>query len=162
MKRVRLIRNSILRAFAESVYYNQDRLYRLWIVSPWIGLDEGRGDAVLHLIESLRGKRCELTLFTRPPAEAWHRRAIELLRKNLNPIIYQSPTLHTKLYVLECNGFRSAILGSPNLTPRANRINQEIAVEFRSTNDDPTDNISAVLLELIEYASSLREVCDLL
>ena len=25
---------------------------RLWIGSPWIGIDEGRGDAVLHLIES--------------------------------------------------------------------------------------------------------------
>src|SRR5437870_4751017 len=137
MKRVRLIRNSILRAFAESVYYNQTRLYRLWIVSPWIGFDDGRGDAVLQLIESLRGKRCELTLFTRPPTEIWHLRAIGLLKDNLSPIIYQSATLHTKLYVLECNGFRSAILGSPNLTPRANRINQEIAVEFRSTNDDP-------------------------
>lgn len=161
MKRVRLIRRSILRDLADAIYYNKDRLYRLWIISPWLGSAEQRDDPMLHLIDSLRLQKCEITVFTRPPAEVWHQKALQMLQANLKPIIYVSPTLHTKLYVLECDNFRSAILGSPNLTPRANRDNEELAVEFRSTMQQPYDEISTLLIELAEYASSLRQFCDL-
>ncbi|PYS21333.1 MAG: hypothetical protein DMF72_17760 [Acidobacteria bacterium] len=138
------------------VYTNQGRLYRLWLITPWIGTAEGEVDPLCLLIDALRNKNCDVVVITRPPKEIWHLRGEELLEKELNAVIFHCPSLHTKLYIAECNGFRGAVLGSPNLTPRANTVNREIAVEFRSTATSDDHEIAVLINDLINYASSLR------
>ena len=137
------------------VYYNQRRAYRVWIVSPWVGGDDVRRDPLYLMIEAVRRTSCDLILITRPPKDTWHQDAVNLLEKYAGAAVYYCPSLHTKLYLLECDGFRGAILGSPNLTPRAERMNREIAIEFRTT-ASADDEVATVINELAEYASSLR------
>ena len=143
-------------SFAKMVYANQSRVYRLWLVTPWISTVEDGSDSLGLLIEALRRQRCDVVVITRPPKEVWHLRGEQLLEKELKAVVYHCPSLHTKLYIAECNGFRGAVLGSPNLTQRANTVNREIAVEFRSTSTSSDHEISILISELIEYASSLR------
>lgn len=156
MKRLRLVSERILKSFANVVYANQSRVHRLWLVSPWIGAEEDGEDALLMLIDAVRNRPCIVILITRPPEAVWHAQAVELLKANSKAMVYLSPFLHTKLYIVECNGFRCALLGSPNLTPRGDRRNREIAVEFRTTIESPEDEVAAILTELTEYASLLR------
>lgn len=156
MRRVRLVTERILGTFASLVDANRDRAYRLWLISPWIGLHAGADDPLLLLLDAARARRCSIIVITRPPEHAWHSRAIELLSKSELAVVYFARHLHTKLYIAECDGFRAAILGSPNLTPRADRANSEIAVEFRTTQENVTDDVTAIVAELTEYASSLR------
>lgn len=156
MKRVRLLTTAILGVFARVVHANRDRLYRVWLISPWLRCEDSGEDPLLLLLDALRGRSCDVVLFTRPPDQVWHLEAINLLRANTRSIAYACRALHTKLYILECDGFRAAILGSPNLTSRAERENLEIAVEFRTTVETATDDVASLITELTEYASSLR------
>jgi phosphatidylserine/phosphatidylglycerophosphate/cardiolipin synthase-like enzyme len=156
VKRFRLITDQVLGAFARSVYANQRRVRRVWILSPWLGSVEDADDALLLLIDALRNRSCPIVLITRPPDAAWHLRAIQLLQSNCAANVFLHPNLHTKLYIAECDGFRCAVLGSPNLTPRSLRQNREIAIEFRTTVESSEDDVAALLTELTEYASSLR------
>jgi phosphatidylserine/phosphatidylglycerophosphate/cardiolipin synthase-like enzyme len=153
---MRLITSAALGAFARVVYANQSRAFRVWIVSPWLRSEQDGQDPLMLLVDSLRGSNCSVVLFTRPPEQVWHDEAIRLIRTNTRSIIYVCRHLHTKLYILECDGFRAAILGSPNLTSRAEHVNLEIAVEFRTTIETATDDVAALITELTEYASSLR------
>jgi PLD-like domain len=161
MKRVRLLTDSILANFANAVFVHRDIIYRLWIVAPWVGYEQARTDPILQLIDALRGKKKSVTIITRPPAEIWHADAIRLFEANIKPVVYYCANLHTKLYIMECDGLRSAILGSPNLTPRANTLNREIAVEFRTTTDSPKDDIAILINDLTQYASELRGISRL-
>lgn len=160
MRNLRLLKRAILMSFAKMVYANQNRVYRLWLVTPWIGTGDEGSDSLCVLIEALRRQRCDVVVITRPPREVWHLKGEQLLEKELNAIVYHCPSLHTKLYIAECNGFRGAVLGSPNLTPRANEFNREIAVEFRTTTTSGDHEIAIIINELIDYASSLREERD--
>ena len=138
------------------VYANRDRAYRLWIVAPWVSADEEGLDPLYLLVNSLRSKACSVILITRKPIEDWHRRGEALLENELNAAIYYCASLHTKLYILECNGFRGAILGSPNLTGKADVYNREIAVEFRTSTTSSDHDVAILINELIEYSSALR------
>jgi phosphatidylserine/phosphatidylglycerophosphate/cardiolipin synthase-like enzyme len=142
------------------VYANQSRVYRLWLVSPWISTLEEKLDPLYVLIEALRKQRCDVVVITRPPKEGWHFRAEALLEKEVKATIYYCPTLHTKLYIAECDGFRGVVLGSPNLTSRADTTNRELAVEFRTTKMSGDDETAAFIDELIQYAYSLRDQRD--
>jgi len=159
MRRIRLVSTAIMGTFAQMVYSNQSRLHRLWLVAPWIGDDSTNG-ALALLLEALRGTRASVVVVTRPPTQAWHARAVQALRDHGRAIVYTCPNLHTKLYIAECNGFRGAILGSPNLTRRAELMNLELAIELRSTTDSPTDDVETVLCQLSQYASDLRQDDD--
>jgi phosphatidylserine/phosphatidylglycerophosphate/cardiolipin synthase-like enzyme len=139
------------------VYVNQQRAHRLWLVCPWIGAEEDARGALALLVDALGRRGCSTTLITRPPAATWHGDAVDALRRQAGAVVYVCPNLHTKLYVVECDGFRGAVLGSANFTPRADRFNHEIAVEFRTTREGPDDEVAAIVTELINYASSLRE-----
>jgi len=153
---MRLITTGILGAFARVVHANQSRAFRVWLIAPWLQSEQHGHDPLLLLVDALRGRGCTVVLFTRPPEQTWHHEAVELIRANTQSIVYTSRNLHTKLYILECDGFRVAILGSPNLTSRAERDNLELAVEFRTTMATATDDIAALVTELTDYASSLR------
>lgn len=156
VRHLRLLTRSILTDFARMVYANKGRVFRLWLVSPWIGSREDGIDPLCILIEALRRRSCDVIVVTRPPKEVWHLQGEELLEKQLDAVVYHCASLHTKLYIAECNGFRGAILGSPNLTPRANSMNREVAVEFRTTTTNTDHEIGMIVNELIEYASALR------
>jgi phosphatidylserine/phosphatidylglycerophosphate/cardiolipin synthase-like enzyme len=71
--------------------------------------------------------------------------------------LFACSSLHTKLYIAECNGFRGAVLGSANLTPRGDRANLELAVEFRTTSEKSADDVTTIISELSRYASDLRQ-----
>lgn len=162
MGRIRLLTNAILKTFIDLVYHNRGRIRRIWLVTPWIGgADSGR-DPLYILVDALRTTSCHIVLITRPPREIWHEKAVLLLERHLRTTVYLCESLHTKLYLLECDGFRAAVLGSPNLTPRGDRVNREIAVELRSTYISDEDELSAIINELIEYASALRGEDDVL
>lgn len=161
MKRIRLLTESILGSFANSVEVHRNILHRVWIVAPWIGSEAGKTDPVLQLVDTLRDSPRAVTVITRKPTDAWHLTAVQLLQANVKPVVYYCATLHTKLYIMECNGLRSAILGSPNLTGKANRTNREIAVEFRATSESVRDDVAVLLTELVQYASDLRGISEL-
>lgn len=160
MRRIRLLTREILSEFAKTVYANQHRIFRLWLVSPWIGADEGGLDPLYLLAESLRERKCDVILITREPKETWHLRGIEVIEQRTQSTVFYCGSLHSKLYIAECNGFRCAVLGSPNLTPRANKINREIAVEFKTTTTTDDYEVAVVINELTRYASSLRDEPD--
>lgn len=96
-----------------------------------------------------------IRLLTRPPRDSWHAEAIQLLRENTDSEIMFSAQLHAKLYILECDGFRYAMLGSPNLTRRADRKNRELAVELRTTCTSPCDEVAGMINELLVFAYEL-------
>ena len=156
-RRVRILKASILHEFARTVHANEHRLSRMWLVSPWICGEGERTDALHLLIESVRRRRkCDVIVVTRKPTAVWHLNAIHLIGRNTQSTVFHCDTLHTKLYIVECDGFRSAIIGSPNLTTRANALNKELAIEFRTTITNDDDDVAAIINELIEYASGLR------
>lgn len=155
MARMRLITEGVLTAFADLVYANRERVYRVWLISPWVGAVDDGSDSLLRLIDGLRGTRRQVTVVTRPPQQAWHLRSIELLRANVHATLYGCASLHTKLYLLECNGLRAGILGSPNLTPHADRRNRELAIELRTTVESRDEPVAALLSDLTEYALNL-------
>lgn len=157
---IRIITDSVLSSFADIVQANRRRLYRLWLIAPWIGSADSGLDPVCRITEAVKGTTCRLVVVTRPPAATWHLKAVNVLRRHPNHEVFGSPALHSKLYIAECNGFRSAMFGSPNLTPAADEQNKELAVEFRTSRSGREDAISTVVTELTTYAANLRTQDD--
>lgn len=157
---IKIITDGVLSSFADLVQANSRRLYRLWLIAPWIGAAESGLDPVYRIVEAVKGTTCRLVIITRPPIAVWHLNAINSLRRHPHHEIFGSVSLHSKLYIAECNGFRAAIFGSPNLTPAADEQNKELAVEFRTGKSGREDPVSAVVSELISYASALRTQDD--
>jgi hypothetical protein len=157
---IKIITDGVLSSFADLVQANRRRLYRLWVIAPWIGSSDSSLDPVYRIVEAVKGTTCRIVIITRPPIAVWHLNAINVLRRHHNHEVFGSAALHSKLYIAECNGFRGAIFGSPNLTPAADEQNKELAVEFRSGRSGREDPISAVISELISYASTLRTQDD--
>jgi hypothetical protein len=156
VRRIRLLTTSILGTFAKLAHANRDRLFRMWLISPWLRSEPHREDPLSLLLDSLRGTTCDVILFTRQPEFAWHREAVELVRANSRCTLYYCDRLHTKLYLLECDGFRAAVIGSPNFTRTADRRNLELAIELRTTVESDRDDVAALISELAGYASALR------
>jgi phosphatidylserine/phosphatidylglycerophosphate/cardiolipin synthase-like enzyme len=151
---VAVISEASLSCFSDVAFANRRRIRRAWLISPWIGSSQSRGDPVSYLVEALC--RCHhVWLITRPPIEAWHAAAVGVLRANSKPTVLFNSHLHAKLYILDCDGFQYALLGSPNLTPRANTTNKELAIEFRTSLSSRADKIAGVIHDLIAYAQSL-------
>src|SRR5262249_16584893 len=145
-----------LSLFSDVAWSNRWRIRRAWLISPWIGTSESKRDPLAHLVEALR--KCQhFWLVTRPPKESWHPSALRILRANSRPSVLLNPELHAKLYILECDGFKYALLGSPNLTPRANAVNRELAIQFKSSVSSREDKIAAVIEDLIDYARFLLQ-----
>ena len=155
----RIIKKDILTSFSKLIYLHQQRIYRVWIISPWIRLSHDiKNDPVKRIFRVLKSKKFEFNIITRQPNNEWHQEAIDLLKKCGKCSLFYHPNLHTKLYILECSdaSFEATIFGSPNLTPSGNTINRELAIEFRKTLDDSNDPCVTIMKELKLYASSLR------
>jgi phosphatidylserine/phosphatidylglycerophosphate/cardiolipin synthase-like enzyme len=67
---------------------------------------------------------------------------------------YHCRTLHSKLYLLECDSLVYALLGSPNLTDAAARKNRELAVEFRDL-QPMCGPVGEFLVSIREYIQDL-------
>ncbi len=147
----------ILTRFSDLAYVNRRRLYRIWLVTPWIGYKEKGRDPLNALVEAIREKGASLILITTEPKLEWHSKAIRFLRSQTSLICLDCKDLHAKIFLLECNGFRAAYFGSPNFTPRANNVNHELAIEFRTTIQDPGDSVGKMMNDLFVYVDSLRE-----
>lgn len=161
MKRIRLIRKSPIAEFADVVYAYRGDVYRLWLITPWIGVyKDGSVDPLQLLIDALRSSpQCMVNVITREPhpKAAWHQDAVRLLRENANPMMFYCKTLHTKLYIIESPPMVAAMLGSPNLTPGGNTANIELALELRTTSLTSTDDVSSTIRDLLDYARDLLQ-----
>lgn len=157
---VKIQTDGVLSKFADLVVANAYRVYRLTLISPWIGSSDVATDPVLRLTEAIQGKSCTLLIITRPPVLVWHARALASLRRHKNCEVFGCASLHMKLYLLECNGFRAAVFGSANLTPAADTENRELAIEFRSTKEGSDDPTAALINLLLTHASYLRNQSD--
>ena len=158
--RITVLKSGALTKFAVALYANKHRLRRIWLVSPWIGGNARGFDPISYLVEALQGSECNVNVVTRKPAADWHLEAVRVMWENFHPTLYYCPTLHTKLYLMECDGFRCAIFGSPNLTGRADGENRELAVEFRTTVESREDEVAAIITSLAEYARDLAAEDD--
>jgi len=150
-----IVADGTLSTLSDVAFANKYRLRRMWLISPWITLTEDKADPLYRLIEAHHARHGIMRLLTRPPKERWHIEAVRLLRDKANCEIMFSSQLHAKLYILECDGFRYAMVGSPNLTRRADVKNRELAIELRTTYSAETDEVSAMMNELLVYAYDL-------
>jgi phosphatidylserine/phosphatidylglycerophosphate/cardiolipin synthase-like enzyme len=119
---------------------------------------DGSIDPLQLMIDAVRPvSGCMVNVITRKPLKnaEYHKNAIQLLRDNVNPLLFFCDSLHTKLYVLEADGFTAAVLGSPNLTAGGNSANIELAVEIRDTLRGELDEVAIVLSDLVRYAHEL-------
>ena len=155
MGSIDILTERTLSHFGEVVFANKYRARRLWLISPWVAAESGRCDPLSLLVEALCASDCTLHIVTRPPTHAWHLNAINVLCKNLKPLLFYSKQLHAKLYLLDCDGFQYAVFGSPNLTGRANTINRELAVEIRASSRSSSEREAAMISELMAYAQSI-------
>lgn len=162
MSGIRIITENALGIFADTVYRNRDRAFRIWLITPWLALGEGRLDPIAMLVEALHGNRARINIITRCPTEAWHSEAIRILSANVPVTLFYCRNLHAKLYILECNGFRYALLGSPNFTGKAMSQNREIGVEIRTTMENATSSAAVLMSELTQYAQTLIREDDVL
>lgn len=152
MSSIDILTDSAVYTFAEVAFANRRRLRRVWLISPWLSPSPGKYDFLSLIVEAAKTAGSQLTLLTRPPGDAWHKNAINILSAVPRPLVFYHPDLHAKLYLLECDGFRYAMLGSPNLTKRGQSENRELAVEFRSTAFQAADKVSSMISELKSYA----------
>jgi len=142
---IQLIRSTPLTRFADLTRLNKARLLRAYIVSPWIVAPEvDEFVPLVTTILSIRESRARLTVVTRPPDQAGHQRALNLLAKLPQVEILFLKSLHAKLYLLECNGLRAGLFGSPNFTPQGDTENLELAADIRSVR---SSDIAAEFLE---------------
>jgi hypothetical protein len=156
MKQIRLIEQNILTEFVDLLLANRQRVYRLWIVSPWLSLGKSQADPLAVLAYTLQEQRFAATIITRPPKEEYHHKCISMLRETKRASIFAIENLHSKLYLMECNGFRAAVIGSVNFTSRGNEHNHEIAIEIKTTEERGRSDESSLLSSLIAYATELK------
>jgi hypothetical protein len=158
--RAKVISSGALSAFAQVVYHNKRRLRSVWLVTPWLATATSGPDPISFLVEGIRGTKCSVNLITRTPTNDWHRKAVQILWANCRPTLFYCKSLHTKLYLLECDGFRCAIFGSPNFTARADNDNYELAIDFRTTVQSSDDDVAAIIATLSSYATNLTAEDD--
>lgn len=155
MSLINIITEDSLLRFGNIAYVNRKRLRRLWLISPWITSGSGANDHLNFLTDAAAQSKCEVRILTRPPRDKWHTEAVSRLRTQLNPMILYNEYLHAKLYIMTCDGFQCALVGSPNLTKRAMTDNRELAVEFRASQAPWANDIAAIIQELIRYADRI-------
>jgi HKD family nuclease len=155
MSTLEIVSEGSLSRFSAIAFANRHRLRKISFVTPWVTEAPGKNDFLAMIVEASTVSKAKVRILTRPPKESWHRNALAVMNANLKPTVLYNPQLHAKLYILECDGFRYALLGSPNFTRRADRDNVELAIEFGSSFESRADKISSVIHDLILYANAL-------
>jgi hypothetical protein len=119
-----LLTNRITERFFHRFLMEDRPIVNLSIVSPWISEWETGAVGLASVGEAIAARNTRTVILTRPPLEAWHRSALDLLRGYRGVGIYLLPDLHAKLFVCE-----AIPVGSANLTARA-LSNFEVGVLF--------------------------------
>lgn len=149
-----VIRAQPLTRFADAAKAHERSLLRAFIISPWIVVREKRDfPPFARLITSVRESGARLTVLTRTPDRASHVEAVSLISQLPRAEILYLDALHAKLYLLECNGFRIAMVGSPNFTPEGDQEHRELAVEIRSGKE--SNPASTLVRDLFSFAVEL-------
>ena len=148
----------ILSKFARLAHEMREKIYRIWIVSPWITHENTDRDPLITLALAAKPRNPAIVVITRPPEKnsEEHNAALHMLHSIGNTTTFTMPRLHSKIYLLHCDGFRAAFLGSPNFTVSGNIRNEEIAIDLRSNYQDKRDKVGSLISELNDYVSSLR------
>ena len=154
----------ILSKFARLTHEMREKIYRIWLVSPWITHENTHRDPLVTLVLAAKPKNPPIVVITRPPEKnnKEHNAALQLLRSHGNTTTFTMPSLHSKIYLLHCNGFRAAFFGSPNFTVGGNVRNEEIAIDLRTTSQDNGDKVASLITDLNDYVSSLRSDATLI
>jgi len=141
----RLVKSRPLSRFAELAHHCERDLIRVFLVSPWVvsGADKDFVPLV-RILESVRVAGARLSVLTRTPTIASHARAVALCEETIHSETLYLDSLHAKLYLLESNLLRAAMIGSPNFTPSGDRVHRELAVEIRSIKES---DAGAMLIE---------------
>jgi hypothetical protein len=106
---------------------------RLYLVSPWISeFGDEAGITFQQFIKRLKDDNATGYVVTRPPVEAWHVRAVEMLANSGKANIVTVEDLHTKLYCADTDQGSFALFGSANFTHQS-LINREIGVFMRAS-----------------------------
>jgi phosphatidylserine/phosphatidylglycerophosphate/cardiolipin synthase-like enzyme len=149
-----VVRSEPLSYFADLAKAFERSLIRMYLVSPWIVLHESREfPALARALSAVRQSGARLTTVTRTPVEASHARAVDLIAAIPEAEIVFLDSLHAKLYLLDCNGARIAMVGSPNFTPQGDHQHRELAVLVRSSRD--SDAASLLARDLFDFALEL-------
>ncbi len=149
-----VIRSQPLTRFADAARAHEESLLRAFVVSPWIvGREKRDFPPFARLLATIRASGARLTVLTRSPDKASHLEAVNLISQIPRAEIVYLDSLHAKLYLLECNGFRIAMLGSPNFTPEGDKEHRELAVEIRSGKE--SDAAGILVRDLFAFAVEL-------
>jgi len=108
----------------------QVQIKRLVIVSPWITSWTQKSSSLRSVIKTIRNRRLNTTIITRPPAMDNHISAVEELSKLDTVEILTVPNLHAKYYVMESVPYGFAMISSANSTQQS-FSNIEIGVSVR-------------------------------
>lgn len=150
----RIVKTKALSRFAELAHLSESRLLRIFLVSPWIISNDARDFAPLvQLLQSVTAAGARLSVLTRTPDKTAHSRAVKLCEETPMTEVLYLDSLHAKLYLLESNDLKAAMIGSPNFTPHGDRVHRELAVEIRSVNE--ADAGAMLVQDLFHFAREL-------
>ncbi len=150
----RIVKSRPLSRFADLAHLSERDLLRVFVVSPWVVSDEDSDyGPLVRLLSSVRSAGARLSVLTRTPDKASHLHAVEMCVKMPQSEVLYLDSLHAKLYLLESNGLRAAMIGSPNFTPQGDRMHRELAVEVRSIKD--SDAGAMLVQDLFLFAREL-------
>jgi phosphatidylserine/phosphatidylglycerophosphate/cardiolipin synthase-like enzyme len=150
----RIVSSAPLTRFADLAHHCERGLLRIYLVSPWIVAGDSREFTALNrVLQSVRVAGARLSVLTRSPDLASHQRAVNLCSAlPLSEVLYLD-SLHAKLYLLESNGLRAAMIGSPNFTIHGDQVHRELAVEVRSIRD--SDPAAQLVEDLFLFAREI-------
>ena len=149
-----VVRSEPLTRFTNAARAYERSLIRAFLISPWIvARSPGEFPAFGRLISTLQASKARVTVLTRTPDNAGHHAAVELLSRLSQVEIFFLDSLHAKIYLLECNTFRLAMVGSPNFTLQGDSEWRELAVEVRSGRQ--ADVAAQLVRDLFGYAVDL-------
>lgn len=112
-----VIRSGIQRVFVNRLRRAREHVRNVVVISPWITAAPESACPFASLVEIIRSHRFPSYIITRPPENAAHNKAIEILRTCPTVELVYNDNVHAKIYACTApspNGF--ALLGSANLT----------------------------------------------
>lgn len=77
----KILTANILTSFADLVTANKRRLYRLWLIAPWIGSTGKGDDSVARIADALDGTHCRLEELQTAP-----QRMTTVVLRNASPV----------------------------------------------------------------------------
>jgi hypothetical protein len=149
---ITLVKERALTHFAELVSVYSRSLRRAWIISPWITATDNFY-ALNLVVGTLEQSRASLTVVTRAAEKVNHQAALRTVMSLAQAEVYVLPHLHAKLYMLECEGFRAALLGSANFTEEGDQQLVEIVADVRSSRE--SDPAARFIADLFGFAVDL-------